>query len=282
MPSVFDAKKFFGLNENKKVENWLIKQIEQRFANQRNLLMCITGETGSGKSYAALRIGQCISRHFGTPFTVDQVLFNPLEFFRLVKTLPSRSVIIFDEGSLTLDAQRWALTESKLLGYVAETYRFKQYVTIICAPDLAMINSRVRRCAHALIRMYGNKGEEGRVYRLVPTQLGAQYLRGVGVLRNIVPPDYEFCQRPSCRKCEKYRTCDLLRAQYERKKEEAFSELLDYIEYRISQFTLENVLSSSPYGFREKMRRALQQREQEEYGSDVAIDEESEMLGGLM
>lgn len=225
----------------------------------------------SGKSYTGIRIGQCISRRFNTPFTVDQILFNPLEFFRLIKVLPSKSVIMFDEGSVTLDAQKWQTTESKLLGMVTETFRFKQYVLIICAPDLGMINSRVRRCTHALIRMYGNRGEEGRVYRLVPTQLGAQYLRGIGTLRNIVLPDYESCQRPSCRACPNYRACDLLRGQYERKKEEAFKEIVDFAEFKLSQLSLEKVLTGSPYGFREKMKLDL---ERDTYGSDIVDEEE--------
>jgi len=184
---------------------------------------------------------------------------------------------IFVHNSLTLDAQKWQTVESKLLGYVTETFRFKQYILIICAPDLGMINGRVRRCTHALIRMYGTKGEEGRVYKLIPTQLGAQYLKGIGTLRHIVLPDYEYCQRPSCRKCEKYKTCDLLRGRYERKKEEAFNELLDYTEFRISQIPFEKIGSGSPYGFKEKMQRATSEattEEREEYGEDVIIDDD--------
>lgn len=163
--------------------------------------------------------------------------------------------------------------ESKLLGWVTETFRFKQFILIICAPDLGMINSRVRRCCHALIRMYGNKGEEGRVYKLVPTQLGAQYLRGIGTLRNIVMPDYEYCKRPSCRNCPEYKTCNLLRGQYERKKEEAFNELLAFTQFKISQLPFDRIATSSPYGFKQKIEKMT---EKEYYGEDVLLDEDVE------
>jgi len=270
LPKIFDYKKFYDIGKGKKASNWLTSKIEERINHNMNFLCVISGDTGSGKSYTALRIGELLGRVFDVPFTVDHVLFNPMDFFRLVQILPSKSTIIFDEGSVTMDAQRWQTVESKLLGWITETFRFKQFIVFIVAPDLSMINSRVRKCTHAFIRMYGRNGEEARVYKLQSSHLGTQYLCGVGVLRNIVLPNYEQCKRPSCRDCKKYKTCNLLRGQYERKKEEAFNELLTYTQFRLGQLTLDKVLAGSPYGFAKKTVR-------DEWGENIVdedVDEE--------
>ena len=164
--------------------------------------------------------------------------------------------------------------ESKLLGWITETFRFKQFIVIICVPDLSMINSRVRKCTHAFVRMYGRNGEEGRVYKLVSTHLGSQFLKGIGVMRNIVLPNYEDCKRSSCRKCNSYKTCSLLRGEYERKKEEAFNELLAFTQFRIGQLSAERALASSPYGFRERMQT---ESERENWGEDIVpVNDEDE------
>ena len=322
MPKIFNYRKFYDIGKGEKVSNWLTKQIEERIKNNMNFLAVISGDTGSGKSFTALRIGELLGKVFNVPFTVDQVLFNPTDFFKLIQVLPSRSTIIFDEGSVdskekipyeynnelkveeigeiykkyfktpekikilatdlkstswispsaisrhplippkkmyrittetgrtitgssdhsfivrekenvkivkgdtlkegmevpvsegmkwekitkieeikssdifvydftvpgketfcntngifvhnsvTMDAQKWQSVESKLLGWVTETFRFKQFIVFICAPDLSMINSRVRKCTHAFIRMYGRNGEEARVYKLQSSHLG--------------------------------------------------------------------------------------------------------------
>lgn len=64
MPQVFNSKKFFDLAKKDKVSNWLIKQIDERFKNQRNLLMVITGETG------------CLPLDTEIPIIVDDTIFH--------------------------------------------------------------------------------------------------------------------------------------------------------------------------------------------------------------
>jgi len=100
LPQIFNESKFFRLGENAKTTNWIVEQVKRRFRDQKNLLLVITGETGGAKSYTGLRLGQCFSKAFNVPFAVDQVLFNPLRFFPLMRTLPTRSTIMFDEGSV--------------------------------------------------------------------------------------------------------------------------------------------------------------------------------------
>ena len=158
---------------------------------------------------------------------------------------------VFVHNSVVLDSQKWMLLQTKLMGLVTETYRFKELLTIICLPNFKMLANRVREVTHAVVKMFGKHGSEARVYRLKPTGYGAQYIAGVGVLKNIKLPCYEQCKRGSCRGCKKYKSCMLLRGQYERKKAEAFGELLDYAEWQIKRLALERVVS--PYSFHKQV-----------------------------
>lgn len=97
---LFNWENFYNIRGKERKTDWLLDQIEARFDNHLNLIMVIVGETGQGKSYTGLRIGEKTSQRFNVPFTIDQVLFDPTKFFRLVKTLPPRSTIMVDEGSV--------------------------------------------------------------------------------------------------------------------------------------------------------------------------------------
>jgi len=78
--------------------------------------------------------------------------------------------------------------------------------------------------------------------------LGEQYLKGLCVFRDFPPPNYEECKIMSCKDCPKLYAkddtqCNLFRAQYERKKAESFSALVQYCKQRISVL----VTPTSPY-----------------------------------
>jgi len=268
MPKIFNSKKFYDLGTTERIPNWLLDQIEKRLKGHLNLNMSIVGDTGAGKSYLALRLGELISKRFNTPFTIEQVLFDPTQFFKIIQVLPSRSVIMFDESSVSLDSHKWMTVQNKMLSYVTETYRFKEFVTVFCLPSLHMLDSRVRQVVHVLIRMYGKNCEEARVYRLTATHLGAQYLKGVGCIYNAKLPSYEKCKRASCRGCPQYKTCDLLRGQYERKKEESFNELVAFTQFRLSQLPFDKLITGSPYGAAQKIGM-----EKEDYGENI-VDED--------
>ena len=101
MATLFDWKNFYNVKEGKERKtDWILDQIEARFDNHLNLIMIVVGETGQGKSYTALRLGEKTAQRFNVPFTIDQVVFDPTEFFGLVRKLPPRSTIMVDEGSV--------------------------------------------------------------------------------------------------------------------------------------------------------------------------------------
>ena len=107
----------------------------------------------------------------------------------------------------------------------------------------SMLDSRARKVTHSFIRIHQPNGAEARVYRLVSDALGQQWLRGVGKLTNVRPPNWEDCKKLTCSGCDEYGKCSLVRGQYEKKKEEAFDMLRMYV-----RMSLENrVKVVTPY-----------------------------------
>jgi hypothetical protein len=264
---------FYGLlveeSEQKRTEGWFVQEVVDRIKNHRNFLCCIVGSPGSGKSYLGIRMCQKISEKLGVPFTVDNILFDPGDFFDLIDKLPSGSFIMIDEAGVALDARKFMTTFHSVFNYVLETFRFKLINMIFVLPDLAMLDANCRRVLTALIRVY-DRGY-GRVYKLKSSYLGSQWLKGLGVLENVPMPDYEKCKRPNCLKCPKFDECDLLRGQYERKKHEAFETLKVWSKMVLSQ-PKKAITPYNPFGVKgEDIDK--EDFEEKIYGEDVAEDE---------
>jgi len=125
----------------------------------RNWLCAITGDTGSGKSYTALRIGEILD----PGFSISSVAFDPKEFITLVKNgkkgdnggfipLTKGSIIIFDEAGVGMAAREWQSIQNKLMGYILQTFRFKNYGVIFTVPDLSFIDVQARKLFHNYIK----------------------------------------------------------------------------------------------------------------------------------
>ena len=72
-------------------KNLLTGYIKQRIKRNKNFLACITGPTGSGKTYSALRLAERLD----SEFDASRIVFTPQEFIDLLNsgTLKKGSVI---------------------------------------------------------------------------------------------------------------------------------------------------------------------------------------------
>jgi hypothetical protein len=236
-------------DQKKPSDGWLISELTARLKGGMNFMAAVAGATGSGKSYTVLRICELLSKSLDAPFTIDNVVFDPQEFFDGLGSAQYYTCFMIDESGLSLDAHRWMSVINKLFGYVAETFRFKRLAVFFVMPDLSFLDSRCRRVTHAFIRVHQPYGREARVYKLASNHLGEQWLKGMGKLVNVKLPNYESCKKSKCGDCAKFSStgpdrCYLLRANYERKKEEAFETLRLYIQMELSQ----RAGGKSPYG----------------------------------
>lgn len=162
--SVFPQKAY--VMENVAVPHW-IGYFKQRVSKNKNFLGIITGEPGSGKTYASLSIGQ----QYDPKFNISQVVFSAKEFLDLLEAcrcghamdghkgktegnkkrcqscdcdyftpkLKKGSFILFDEAGIDLDSVRFQSTLQRMMKYVLETFRHRCYIVFFTTPYISFM-----------------------------------------------------------------------------------------------------------------------------------------------
>ena len=181
-------------------ERWLAEELRERTVNRNlNAIVALIGATGSGKSYTAMRLGQLIDDSFG----IDRVVFTKEAFLDLVNAdLPRGSVVVWDEAGLGLPAREWQSVMNRAVGYILQTFRFKNYVLLLTVPSQMMLDSQARALFHVLLECQGvqigpdvvlakpflvSHGRDGKPYEKYPVLLfenGPMQMRGIPFTRS--------------------------------------------------------------------------------------------------
>ena len=118
----------------------------------KNVLLAITGATGSGKSYASLRIAELwYEKHFKKPFPIENCCFSIDQLIRLLNTkdLKRGEVIILEEAGVNLNSLDFQNKISKLFTFVLQSFRSLNLCLIMNLPVLTMLNKSARLLLHA-------------------------------------------------------------------------------------------------------------------------------------
>jgi DNA-binding CsgD family transcriptional regulator len=128
-----------------------IGYIHHRIKHNKNFLCCVTGPTGSGKSWCALRMGEMID----PDFDIRNVVFTPKEFLELVneksKKLSKGSCIVFDELQVSMSHVEYMSLQSKLINYLLQTFRHRNFVCIFTSPHFSFVNASARKLFHSRV-----------------------------------------------------------------------------------------------------------------------------------
>lgn len=106
-------------------------------------MIAVCGETGSGKSYAAMSIGERCDPNF----SVDNVCFSIPEYLDALERSGPGDVLVFDE-SQAWGARRAMSKKNVAMSDVAAMCRFTLVSTIFTAPALSFIDVNLRRLMH--------------------------------------------------------------------------------------------------------------------------------------
>lgn len=135
-------------------EAWLAQEISDRI-NKNNLnAICIwVGPTGTGKSYSALRLAEKVDPNF----SISHVVFRPKDFLDIINDpeLIKGNVVLWDEMGLGMPARDWTSVFNKSIGYVLQSFRFRNLALFMTVPDQAFIDSQARRLFHYYIECVG-------------------------------------------------------------------------------------------------------------------------------
>jgi hypothetical protein len=138
-------------------ERDLLEMIHKRNIRRKgakNLNSAIVAESGTGKSWAGIRICEVFyDRYLDVPFTADNIVFTISEFLKLVKVLPECSFIIFDDAGLKFSSVKWFEELNQILGWTLQSYRWKIINVIFTIPVLKWLDRIGRGMLHARLDM---------------------------------------------------------------------------------------------------------------------------------
>jgi len=114
-----------------------------RIRNNQNVIAAVCGETGSGKSWTALKIGEMVDPHFGR----ENVVFSAKEFLESFESHSRGDVLVYDEGQ-EWSARRSMSKKNVEMSDILTMLRFTQVNVIFTVPDISMVDVNLRRLLH--------------------------------------------------------------------------------------------------------------------------------------
>jgi len=149
---VFKTKKNKGKSEMPPVfMNWVRKRIRRN----QNAIIIFNGGTGSGKSYACLRLACDIAEEFGTPFSIDGNI--DFSFEHLLKKMqqsqnenPGTVFLQEEVGAFGSGAssREWQSKANKFFNSFLQTSRHRQQILIMNCPSFGYLEAGSRQLVH--------------------------------------------------------------------------------------------------------------------------------------
>jgi hypothetical protein len=134
-------------------ENPILEKFAWRklWVEDNNALWAVVGDTGDGKSYASLRLGEVLDPNF----TIDNVAFNIVEFIEKAydDSFGRGSVIILEEGSVEASALEWHSKSNRIFSKILDIWRHQNRMGIINLPNFQALEKGARRRTTGIVKM---------------------------------------------------------------------------------------------------------------------------------
>jgi len=141
-----------------KKEPALLQYIRSRVIDRnKNFMMLFVGATGSGKSYAALRLAELVDK----TFTIDRCCFRAKDFMNVINGLSQNGksnagkVILWDEFGVEHSSREFMTISNRVVNYFFQTCRHLNLVVIMTVPLASFIDSSTRKLMHSIAEMQG-------------------------------------------------------------------------------------------------------------------------------
>jgi len=198
--------------------------IRWRTNNKLATNICVTGEPGIGKSYLAMDIARVFEGLYKSSsgawkqrFQLRQIVFTHSDYMELLLKLRMGKPIVFDEPSYAIGKRDWYQQLQKVLVHTLESQRFLIHPLFFPIINMSLLDKTIRSYLiqfqiHVLGRGHAY------VYRMSPSQATDKIYREFMCELFYHLFDSKLCSRDSCLGCKKIESCQIFRAQYERKK----------------------------------------------------------------
>lgn len=140
----------------------VIKHIAHRvLKNNKNFLCAVTGQTGSGKSWASGSIAEIYSKRYGIHYDPEKHTFFSLkELLELINNkkendIKTGSILVFDESQIDVNARAWQSEANRIMSSLISTFRNQRLVVLFPTPYLEFLDRQTRILFHAKFEMLG-------------------------------------------------------------------------------------------------------------------------------
>jgi len=140
--------------------NYFIARLKERLQNNQHFVILIVGRPGSGKSYTSLRIAELVD----PGFSLDKLVYTPIEFIKLVKNEKEGSVIIFDEAGTGIFSREWHQKINIAFAKLFQILRYKRFGIILNAPLIHFLDRVVRLLFDYILLIEGYNKEKKITY----------------------------------------------------------------------------------------------------------------------
>jgi len=131
--------------------NPILASIRARlWRRDQNWICAIVGQTGSGKSYSALRFAEIIDRNFN----IDKVFFRIRDFISAVNEggIKKGDCVVIDEAGIGWGSRSFMMQENKDMSALFQAVRFMNFGIILTVPSLHMVDKHGRDLLHSIGR----------------------------------------------------------------------------------------------------------------------------------
>ncbi len=149
------AKVSFGGQLGKSQTRWLVPWIKRRLKERRPINFVYTGETGSGKSYSAMRTAENVDEDFNE----DHIVFDTTEFMKILNSRPpAGTVIMLDEAGVAINSKDWHTQQLILFGKTAQSMRYRGIPIFYTVPRLPFVDATTRQLIQVLFESTPTRG----------------------------------------------------------------------------------------------------------------------------
>lgn len=135
---------------------WIVERIRKN----KNCIVVINGATGSGKTYAGIRLGCDLAERMGTTFNVhnnmDFKFGELLKKMELPENQQAGTPFLFEEVGAVgggASAREWQSKTNRFFHSFMQTSRHRQQVLILTCPSFSYLDKGARELCHSQIEM---------------------------------------------------------------------------------------------------------------------------------
>jgi len=192
-------------------------QIMHRINQQKSCNVIFCGEPGISKTYTATSLAKYVQ----PTFKDDQIAYTFTRYMELQIKEPEGHVIVMDEPEYIAGHREWYQDVNKALVATTRSGRFKVHPLFIPTINKSLLDKVIRKYLLQYMVWMDERGE-GTVYRISPNKFDESVMHIPQYKIRVEMLDTAKCEKPWCLNCRSFtdNSCQLLRAQYERRRKE--------------------------------------------------------------